>query len=640
MTVEELLRLSAPSSTSDPTCKTKLGENSWVVRCHPCCLTELALLCVDCFKRGNHIAEGHEYVVIRSSEGSVCDCGDKDYLLDGGHCDAHSPDDRLANPCATLPVSIEQPLRIVIRMILGSIASSDLMSSPLDQRVMSLLGYLQNISLASYPAAFIVGQEFAGHLLDSTNSRLPFTKIDPKSLYPTMTMMPTPIIPLVFQYPSFCLSSAALITILITAAPFRQCFSHSVIEQYTTSDHANIGALDDTRYGLLLSAISFQASLAFTTHPDPSKNLIYLIINRIRTFFGMVANDPQKDFNSQFISSNNITILQSLVDTLQVIQDFSPVHRELVQPSEYPIPYVVLMACIDEANVTPTLRETRPDYLKEVPVMCHKFNIPEERDVEIIETLVVNTRCLPMTIKSCKHLMHQDCRDSYSENGAFQCPLCHSIANTLLPIDFEPSDDSVKLQEAFYRKFLSISFESYRTLVWRDHVIIPLLFASIESLEILSRPSTFMSDTSFTVVNESEFQSQLTNIRAIYHTIKYIISRRTHELIDEYFVNYNPLWFDPMLTLIFAIYSRSNTNHQTLINTTFQQFITISIEHLIDQAVHDARVHVIRYKQEIIYENIYFDRLHRPATKPGPHLTLSKQAYRQLYINWLKGTYA
>eukprot|EP01133_Synstelium_polycarpum_P017749 gene17749-21169_t len=726
--MEELLRLS--TTVSDPTCKTQIGENSWIVRCKTCCKTELALLCVDCFKRGPHMALGHDYIIYKSNDLAVCDCGDKDYIDKDGCCDKHSPENRLFNPCATLPVSIEQPLRLFIRMMLCCIASAVTKGDDLSQPPITYLtDHLHNMAGASYTAAFIIGEEIVGHLLDTANSPLPYTTINPKALYPTAVVTPsTPLIPLILQT-TLGAAISSLTTILYTVAPFRLSFSSAILEEYIKLDHSNPVALDDSRLCLCMTAFSFQASFAFTNHPDPSRNLIHQVFQRIRSFlketnngvsthyrqhnnFGhftcnltldqddnpysladmlryyiqvielrvssdqsleeryrtvqllLTGNKPKKyvieihpqentgDLTNLALTTKDgkalpelwkeydpyypFQLIKSITDNLRsfdatldryiqthdnaalsdqsneshkarglahqkairekILQqqknfsdlnganDTSDEHLCVIchEPSQPDKPlaaickfdYLFLRRFMYKTNLG-ELIQTRPDYETEIPTHSSVYEIPKER--EFLFTLLFTTFIIPVSIRTCKHLIHQSCRDSYSTEKMFICPMCNCFGEALLPIEFSsPSKARSALQQSFFQTYIDAAFKSQNGLFELDYIIVPVVFSNIESLEIRSRPSRFLNDAdepSFSVFNESEFQSQLTSIRMIYHAIKHTVSQRTKDLANDYLQHYS--WFDPVVTSLFHLVTRDENIGDTSLDLVSGVNITL-----------------------------------------------------------------
>eukprot|EP01133_Synstelium_polycarpum_P013653 gene13653-16077_t len=398
MPVEKLLRLSAPLDvlSSDHACKKEFGPLSWRVRCKTCCLIELAVLCIDCFKRGNHIALGHEYEIYRMPHSAgFCDCGDTDYILEAGCCEAHAPQERDANPCAMLPVSVEQPFRMLIRGILNYIATTQ----P-SQRQVRLINYLHDLATTSYVATFIVCQEASGHQMDTARSPLPFSEYDPDALYPMPATKITPLLPLVLQSSSLNSMCTQLVVFLSSLPPFRISLTTAMLEQYPTLDLFNPKVRFEDCLGFIMTtAVSHQSSLAYTTDPRPSHNIIHLLIKRLSVIFHKGMFDPQaicgltptdgslvrqtgslgleisrciqnlqiilkKDMNRPFITANNNYIIQSLCMALQDVQDFTPVLRELVHPYEYSTPLCGdLIVNISEllSSLVPTLAKLSPE---------------------------------------------------------------------------------------------------------------------------------------------------------------------------------------------------------------------------------------------------------------------------------------
>eukprot|EP01133_Synstelium_polycarpum_P017346 gene17346-20695_t len=941
-------------------------------------------------------ALGHEYEVTKSTaDGGFCDCGHTDFIRSDGCCDAHTPKDRLDNPCTNLPVSVELPIRMLIRGILSHIVSSDLKSSVLSKGSILLMTYLHDVAASSNLAASIVGEEVAGQQFNSTYSPLPYNERDQKALYPLSATQASPIVPLLLKSSSLRSDGSNLIVFLASLSPFRVSLTNTILELYTTLDLDNLSlGFDQGMTFVMVTTLSFQTSITHTTDPDPTRNTIHLLCKRFHAMFMNAIKDPQsvcglnpldeflateigndlfanmlflqtilkKDFNGPFITANNIAILQSLSSALSVLQDFKPVHRELVQPAEYPTPLSgdiisgieVLISSIvpmlfklssaskdniakytsddsilslilqitssnkrdlinsilnnlrsfdtsldtyiqnndktlseqdrlahrarglahqkairekmiqqqknfsdinqldscdltsmdiqssdsssehtcvicregslpdrplgamskieysfvrtfnHNTNLTPTIRANRPEYLQDLPSVFRMSDVPDNATQEIAIGIRLSVSSVPVSITSCKHLMHQSCLDSYSGDIDFICPLCNSIENSLIPID----DLSSSLSESFYSRYLTIFFkQSHDILAKCDYLIIPMVFSAIESLEIRSRPSTFLNapdQLPFHALKESDFQSQLTTIRMTFQAIKPLISQRTKDLVNEYLeCGYQ---YDHVSMAIFSIYSNDNGDLSdleisNLIRGAYIQATHQCIEHLIDQdynglsqkekqtmvfdwitgslfdsmndvidkiekrlVPHIRRLYIlqhllsttigktsldvvkesehiitleqlddtnnlikmmklpsvratfiflprmpsgnrlrdrIRYlsPQPIemvqlpsdfmefffnmnnkvpsdgcdsrnkamcllcsetvcldtecidgmakhtrncfypIFENIYFDRLGNPASKPSQHLTLSKSSYRQLYINWLKGTY-
>jgi hypothetical protein len=55
-------------------CAKVLKKGDVLVECYECRFDRTCVICLDCFKNGDH--EGHKYV-IRDAVGGCCDCGDK-----------------------------------------------------------------------------------------------------------------------------------------------------------------------------------------------------------------------------------------------------------------------------------------------------------------------------------------------------------------------------------------------------------------------------------------------------------------------------------------------------------------------------------------------------------------------------------
>eukprot|EP01133_Synstelium_polycarpum_P019404 gene19404-23234_t len=259
-----------------------------------------------------------------------------------------------------------QPLRILIRLIIARISSSTSPLSPVSPQVKCLVEYLNQMARSSFTAAYIVGQEIIGSYSDTP---LPFTNTSSPLVYPTATMPVLPLMPLIFQNSSLCTECHLLMTILITVPPFRHTFNRAVVEQYITVDHdANpLVSFVMLRYSFLYVAVTFKESIPYTTHPEPSHNLIHQLLKRIRSIFSMSTNDYKNQDNAAYIKANNMAIVQSMVSCLKLIQGFSPMLRELTMPSEYETPYYPdLSVCLGEllSNVIPKLFELGVDQIE------------------------------------------------------------------------------------------------------------------------------------------------------------------------------------------------------------------------------------------------------------------------------------
>eukprot|EP01133_Synstelium_polycarpum_P017345 gene17345-20693_t len=927
--VDELLVLST-STTSAHTCKTKLNTKTWMIRCRTCCLTAMSILCVECFRRGPHLAQGHEYEIHRSNDQCTCDCGDTAYVAEEGCCDRHLPTLRGANPCHPLPLSIEQPIRVLLRLILQDISSSS-PDSPLTVRIKSLIQHLHDLANTSYPAAYIVGEEFAGHSFDVSKPTLPFTESDPSALYQTRVHA-APLLPLMATHSELYFECDLLITGLLTIMPFRLAMSRTILQEYATFGY------DDVSLSHLLTAVTSTASLAYAMHPDPSHNLIHLILNRIRKFVIVMANNGretiggytqvifsvhllttifEKEAIIPYVAANHKTIIEALVSTLNIIQDYSPLTRELIQPDEQETlffgkiftaissledifskylpklfkinlvfdlhfrglmnknninldevrryhqlcsgrlemftaqylssllgsrhfvllilnlytssfnlkqddnPYAladmlkyfihvnelrvssdqplearycvmhmlfteqtgadleVIMSVLEmsfdkqivneliteltkdgkirqelwkeydpyfsfysrytsddsilslilqitssnkrdlinsilnnlrsfdtsldtyiqnndktlseqdrlahrarglahqkairekmiqqqknfsdlnissdsdttattstseqqtcvichegsqpdrplgalcklehsfiqqyclEANLTPRIREARPDYVAQLPSLGATMNVSH--------ILYIRSSLDPqhsnVSIKSCKHLIHQSCRDTYSAEPSFTCPMCDTITNALLPIDFSNTTKRTEQQETFFISFLNESFvarwtlEQNRSFLHHNHLIIPLVATNIEVLEIQTRPSYFMIEPgqpAFYALNEAEFQNQLTTIRLVYHTIRGIVCQNTKDRIAQ--EDLMGALYDPVLTIFFDHMSDNDIPAVALIRWAYERSISLTIGQLFDQGDEDEETKLASmyvFTETKIKENSY-----------------------------------
>ena len=58
-----------------------------VIECFDCQVDSTCIICLQCFKNGNH--EGHKYIA-NNAGGGCCDCGDKEAWAEKGFCKNHS----------------------------------------------------------------------------------------------------------------------------------------------------------------------------------------------------------------------------------------------------------------------------------------------------------------------------------------------------------------------------------------------------------------------------------------------------------------------------------------------------------------------------------------------------------------------
>lgn len=109
------LRAAAGAASKSGVCGKVWKQDELAYKCKTCERDPTCVVCVQCFKLGNHV--GHDYAMVRTA-GGCCDCGDVQAWRPGGFCSMHSgacaEDD---DPSSAMPLKLKSELIEVVAAV-------------------------------------------------------------------------------------------------------------------------------------------------------------------------------------------------------------------------------------------------------------------------------------------------------------------------------------------------------------------------------------------------------------------------------------------------------------------------------------------------------------------------------------------
>ncbi|EGG13786.1 hypothetical protein DFA_11547 [Cavenderia fasciculata] len=171
-----------------PYCQHEWTEKTWFFRCKDCEITQTSCICLDCFKNGNHIHEGHSFMPEQSNQGGCCDCGNSDSWKPEGFCSSHFLPEKPIHPSDLIDPELKKKFHLFLRVVLSVLvdiinkdrsSSSTTTISPFSSlrnsdypRITFIVTWLEDLASNSYPVSHILTEEFAQRELDQTTFSL------------------------------------------------------------------------------------------------------------------------------------------------------------------------------------------------------------------------------------------------------------------------------------------------------------------------------------------------------------------------------------------------------------------------------------------------------------------------------------
>ncbi|GAM26102.1 hypothetical protein SAMD00019534_092770 [Acytostelium subglobosum LB1] len=376
-----LLQLVGRDKYKFPFCQQEWSQNTWFFRCKDCAVTDTSCVCMECFKNGCHIHEGHSYMPEESNQGGCCDCGNPDSWKSSGFCTNHFLPNNTIHPSSLLDPHLKKCLHLILRLITQHMI--DLIKLPaLSQQqivqLQSITAWLENLSRESYPMSSILSEEFAQRSLDPTTFDLhnpvplPYTTQEEgeskESFLPSAYADSPARICLqeILLKPGILNYIKTLFFVLIGNRSYKMAFCNEFLDYYP-----ELSFQDDEEELAIVASIACQMFeipsiiIPFCTGYT-RKNLLSEIISVYKTLLQDKENydfdDPtQRElFNQQlhlhqefyyttayfkhvpiceYIYNNDHLILE-MFSILDDIQEFVPFKRLLVEPLPFELPII------------------------------------------------------------------------------------------------------------------------------------------------------------------------------------------------------------------------------------------------------------------------------------------------------------
>ncbi|KYQ88469.1 hypothetical protein DLAC_11181 [Tieghemostelium lacteum] len=374
-----------------PFCQHEWTKKTYFFRCKDCCITETSCVCIDCFRKGNHIEEGHSFMIEESGMGGCCDCGNADSFYPKGFCSEHFLPEKPDHPAQKLE-SEEFRMKLYCLFRIVSLHLCNLLinyreeQDPNSFKIIrtvkqceTIFNWLDAIARSSYPILYIISEEFCNRLLNpvdfklyDNSSPLPYlNKVPSRFMYSQNQSILRTILEIIVEKPEILNIFRPLVITLLGNRLFKQCFCEEFLIHYPS-----FALSSDMQFRSLISAVACQMfelpSIAIPFSTGSSKqNLIstlirvnLLLINKKsqfnffnhtdRTLYDnvfspnqdmiYVSNGLKHQAITKYLSQDeNLSIVNQLLIMMDEIQMMCPVFRQL----DKPLPY--------ELGVIPTL---------------------------------------------------------------------------------------------------------------------------------------------------------------------------------------------------------------------------------------------------------------------------------------------
>ncbi|KAF2075587.1 hypothetical protein CYY_003092 [Polysphondylium violaceum] len=369
-----------------PFCQFEWTKKTWFFRCKDCAVTETSCVCLKCFQNGNHIQQGHSFMVEQSGLGGCCDCGNSDSFHPSGFCSEHFLPEKPEHPSSKLDEQMRKSIHISIRLIvlhllkiLGKIETMLESGDDVNQDLVTvdkIFLWLDNLARGSYPVLHIITEEISNRLLDPNSFELyniitlPYSDI---ISYPQKNNVTLIILSLIAKCPKILAIFRPLIITLLGNKLYKISFCEEFLKLYH-----ELALSKDSGVRTLISAISCQMfelpsiAIPFTTGYSKQNlvlilsNVNKLLIKKKETFdlntiqgrkgfdsilssnqdFSYISNIFKQQKNTQYIYEND-HIIKSILEILNEIQYLTPFKRMLDKAMEFELPVISCLVSIE-----------------------------------------------------------------------------------------------------------------------------------------------------------------------------------------------------------------------------------------------------------------------------------------------------
>ncbi|KAF2075747.1 hypothetical protein CYY_002929 [Polysphondylium violaceum] len=169
---ETILTLIEKTFIKLPFCQQEWTANSYFFKCNDCSIEKNSSVCVNCFKKSDHLLKCKSFSLEKSLSGGCCDCGNSDCVIEESFCKDHSVSE---DPSSQLDEKTKKSLHVTIRLLVLFILRciDELGATPVNDRdhiqvletIKNIFQWFEKVSKQSYSILYIIAQEFSGRSL-------------------------------------------------------------------------------------------------------------------------------------------------------------------------------------------------------------------------------------------------------------------------------------------------------------------------------------------------------------------------------------------------------------------------------------------------------------------------------------------
>eukprot|EP01132_Coremiostelium_polycephalum_P009089 gene9089-11139_t len=361
-----------------PFCQFEWTKRTYFFRCKDCALTETSCVCLECFKKGNHIRDGHSFMVEESNLGGCCDCGNPDSFYPKGFCSDHFLPEKPEHPPSKLDDGLRKNIHILVRILFIYLKEciQILQKGDSTTNIEIVLSWLDDMARKSFPFFYIISEEVTQQTMDPNHFKLyspqPLPYLDILDYNDPVDFVST-IIPKVKTVTSLLEIFRTLTMTLLGNRFFKMYFC----EQFLSS-LKDISLSEDFELRGLVSAIACQMfelpsiCVPFTTgysKQNLAESLIDLqieLLERRKKYdlddrFQRKAYEEEFNNNQDFVYLINICKHDNIVEYLyrydhiidkffsiaKPLQGICSFKRQLIQPLEYELPTISSLVSVE-----------------------------------------------------------------------------------------------------------------------------------------------------------------------------------------------------------------------------------------------------------------------------------------------------
>eukprot|EP01133_Synstelium_polycarpum_P006264 gene6264-7269_t len=342
-------------------CHTVWGPSTMFYRCKTCALSPNSSICIECFQKGNHEKEGHDYASSFAFYGGSCDCGSSDSWKLEGACSTHSHSGPEEDPSKNIQDGLLVSTHLVIRAVLVLINEMDQANehkvrtkfspSIIESYSLELLTWLDTIARIGTAVSHVLSEELCYQTIDPANlslsslTPLKFTTEDEVIMWELPPHQRPPLDSLILiESPELRSKIVYMVLFLLCEYSFKFGFSQSYSRVYPKL--AKLKSIDTIfRYSPQVFSVS-SIALCFSKSHEPS-----FLDTILSTTIDILGKD-QLDKHHIAIISDIKTIIQipgisifmlferrsllaKYLHILRIIQGIDPIQRIKTNHIEY-----------------------------------------------------------------------------------------------------------------------------------------------------------------------------------------------------------------------------------------------------------------------------------------------------------------